>query len=79
MPRITWLALLVAGGFLITFPALLGLSAVPRHLAAMCFVGAAVAFAICLTAQLNHAFQQPFGVRQSAFVFAETRFRQMDG
>jgi Protein of unknown function (DUF4239) len=79
MPQITWLAMLVAGAFLIAFPPILGLTATPRHLAALCFVGAAVAFAICLTAQLNHAFQQPFGVRSTAFVFAETRFRQMDG
>jgi hypothetical protein len=79
MPRITWLALLVAGGFLIAFPPILGLTATARHLVALCFVGAAVAFALCLTAQLNHAFQHPFGVRATAFTFAETRFHQMDG
>lgn len=79
MPRITWLALLVAGGFLIAFPPVLGLTATARHLVALCFVGAAIAFAICLTAQLNHAFDRPFGVRDTAFTFAESRFRQMDG
>jgi hypothetical protein len=79
MPRITWLAMLVAGCFLIAFPPVLGLTASARHLVALCFAGAAVAFAICLTAQLNHAFQHPFGVRDTAFVFAESRFRQMDG
>ncbi|MFF7158624.1 hypothetical protein [Streptomyces sp. NPDC008139] len=79
MPRITWLAMLVAGGFLIAFPPVLGLTATARHLVALCFVGAAIAFAICLTAQLNHAFQHPFGVRDTAFTFAESRFHQMDG
>ncbi|MDX6330475.1 MAG: hypothetical protein QOI83_2858 [Streptomycetaceae bacterium] len=79
MPLITWLALLVAGIFLIAFPVVLGLTATPRHLVALCFTGAAVAFAICLTAQLNHAFQKPFAVRPTAFSFAEARFRQMDG
>ncbi|GAA1927129.1 DUF4239 domain-containing protein [Streptantibioticus ferralitis] len=78
MPLITWLALLVAGGFLIAFPAILGLVDHPRNLVGLCFVGAAVAFAICLTAQLNHAFQQPFAVRPTAFTFAEARFHQMD-
>ncbi|WP_245796514.1 bestrophin-like domain [Actinacidiphila alni] len=79
MPRITWIALLVAGGFLVAFPPVLGLTATARHLVALCFVGAAIAFAICLTAQLNHAFQHPFGVRDTAFTFAESRFHQMDG
>ncbi|MER6565118.1 hypothetical protein ABT288_02690 [Streptomyces sp. NPDC001093] len=79
MPLIAWIALLVAGAFLIAFPALLGLIPSPRHLVALCFVGVAVAFAICFTSQLNHAFRQPFGVRPAAFTFAETRFRQMDG
>lgn len=79
MPRIIWPALLVAGGFLVAFPPILGLAPTPRHLAALCFVGAAVAFAVCLTAQLDRPFQRPFGVRPTAFVFAEGRFRQMDG
>ncbi len=78
MPLITWLALVVAGGFLIAFPAILGLIDKPRNLVGLCFVGAAVAFAICLTAQLNHAFRQPFAVRPTAFSFAEARFQQMD-
>jgi len=78
MPRITWLAMLVAGGFLIAFPVLLGLSPARRHLVALCFVGAAVAFAVCLTAQLDNAFRRPLGVRSTAFGLAETRFQQMD-
>jgi hypothetical protein len=79
IPRIVWVALLVAGGFLIAFPAVLGLASHPRNLVGLCFVGAAVAFAICLTAQLDHVFQPPFAVRPTAFSFAEERFRQMDG
>ena len=78
MPRVTWVAMLVAGAFLIAFPAILGLTVTPRHLTALCFVGAAVAFAICLAAQLNDAFQQPFGVRPTAFTLADERFRQID-
>ncbi|MDF3292626.1 bestrophin-like domain [Streptomyces silvisoli] len=79
MPVVTWLALLVAGCFLIAFPAILGLADHPRNVVGLCFVGAAVAFAVCLTAQLNHPFRQPFAVRPTAFSFAETRFHQMDG
>ncbi|AEW99042.1 bestrophin-like domain [Streptantibioticus cattleyicolor] len=79
MPLITWIALLVAGAFLIAFPAVLGLTASVRNLVALCFVGAAVAFAVCLTAQLNHAFQPPYAVRPTAYLFAEARFRQIDG
>ncbi len=78
MPRITWLAMLVAGGFLIAFPVLLGLSPARRHLLALCFVGAAVAFAVTLAAQLDNAFRRPLGVRSTAFALAETRFHQMD-
>lgn len=78
MPRIVWVAVLVSGGFLITFPAVLGLAATRRHLVALCFVGAAVAFAIVLTAQLDDAFRRPLGVRPSAYTLAETRFHQMD-
>ncbi len=78
MPLITWLALVVAGGFLIAYPAVLGLTAGTRNLIGLCFVGAAVAFAICLTAQLNHPFQRPFAVQPTAFTFAEARFHQME-
>lgn len=78
MPRATWIAMLVAGAFLIVFPALLGLTVSPRHLTAVCFVGAAVAFAICLAAQLDNAFHQPFGVRPTAFALADQRFHQID-
>ncbi|BBB00045.1 hypothetical protein RVR_6929 [Actinacidiphila reveromycinica] len=78
MPRVTWIAMLVVGAFLVAFPALLGLTVTPRHLTALCFVGAVVAFAICLSAQLNTAFRQPFGVRSTAFVLADTRFGQID-
>ncbi|WP_435173034.1 hypothetical protein [Actinacidiphila sp. bgisy145] len=78
MPRVTWIAMLVVGAFLVAFPALLGLTATPRHLAALCFVGAVVAFAICFSAQLNSAFCQPFGVRPTAFTLATTRFSQLD-
>jgi hypothetical protein len=79
IPRVIWLAMLASGGFLIAFPAVLGLAATARHLVALCFAGAAVAFAIVLAAQLNHPFRAPFGVSRAAFVFAETRFGQMDG
>lgn len=78
MPRVTWLAMLVVGAFLVTFPALLGLTVTARHLTALCFVGAVVAFAICLAAQLDDAFQQPFGVRPTAFALADSRFAQID-
>jgi hypothetical protein len=70
--------MLVVGAFLVAFPALLGLTATPRHLAALCCVGAVVAFAICFSAQLNSAFRQPFGVRPTAFTLATTRFTQLD-
>lgn len=78
MPRVVWIAVLVSGGFLIAFPAVLGLAATRRHLVALCFVGAAVAFAIVLTAQLDDAFGRPLGVRPAAYALAETRFHQMD-
>ncbi|WP_333768620.1 bestrophin-like domain [Streptomyces sp. IBSBF 2435] len=78
IPRIIWLAMVVSGSFLVAFPAVLGLTATPRHLVALCFAAAAVAFAISLTAQLNHPFREPFGAGRTAFVFAETRFGQMD-
>jgi hypothetical protein len=79
MPWITWAAQVAAGVFLIVFPAILGIAVTPRHLVALCFVGAAVAFAVCLAAQLNQPFHQPFGVGRGAYVFAEHRFGQMDG
>ncbi|WUH90012.1 DUF4239 domain-containing protein [Streptomyces sp. NBC_00433] len=79
IPRVIWLAMVGAGGFLIAFPAVLGLTTTARHIAAHSFAGAAVAFAIVLAAQLNHPFREPFGVSRTAFVFAETRFDQMDG
>ncbi|SEF87704.1 Protein of unknown function [Actinacidiphila yanglinensis] len=78
MPAATWIAMLVAGAFLIAFPALLGLTVTARHLTALCFVGAAVAFAICLAAQLNAPFQRPFGVRPTAFALADARYAQID-
>lgn len=78
MPRIVWLAVLICGAFLITFPAILGLAATPRHLMALCFVGAAVAFGVVLAAQLDNAFRRPLGVRTGAYALAETRFHQMD-
>ncbi|CAG6396178.1 DUF4239 domain-containing protein [Streptomyces cocklensis] len=78
IPRVVWLAMVVAGAFLIAFPAVLGVTATARHLVAVSFAGAAVAFAIVLAAQLNHPFQEPFGVSRAAFVFAETRFDEMD-
>jgi Protein of unknown function (DUF4239) len=78
MPRITWFAMVVGGALLIAFPALLGLSMTARHLAALCCVGAAVVFAICLAAQLDHPFQRPLGVRASAFTLAQRRFDPMD-
>ncbi|MFG1810291.1 hypothetical protein [Streptomyces sp. NPDC049040] len=78
IPRVIWLAMVVSGAFLIAFPAVLGLTTTARHLVALCFAGAAVAFAIALAAQLNHPFREPFGVGRTAFAFAETRFGQMD-
>ncbi len=78
MPEPTWLAMLGTGGFLVAFPALLGLSSTARQLTALCFVGAAVAFAICFAGQLDRPFQEPFGVRPAAFALAGTRFDQMD-
>lgn len=78
IPRVIWLAMVVSGAFLIAFPAVLGLTVTVRHLVALCFAGAAVAFAIALAAQLNHPFREPFGVSRTAFAFAETRFGQMD-
>lgn len=79
IPRVIWLAMVVSGVFLIAYPAVLGLTTTARHLVALSFVGAAVAFAVVLAAQLNHPFREPFGVGRTAFVFAETRFGQMDG
>ncbi|MBY8882830.1 bestrophin-like domain [Actinacidiphila acidipaludis] len=78
MPQVTWYAMLVGGAVLIGFPALLGLAATTRQLATLCCVGAAVAFAISLAAQLDHPFQRPLGVRSTAFTLAERRFDQMD-
>jgi len=78
MPQITWYAMLVGGALLIAFPAILGLASTARQLTALCCVGAAVAFAICLAAQLDHPFQRPLGVRSTAFTQAERRFDQMD-
>ena len=78
IPRVIWLAMVVAGAFLLSFPAVLGLTSSRRHLVAVCFAGAAVAFAIVLAAQLNDPFRQPFGVDRTAFTFAEARFTQMD-
>jgi hypothetical protein len=78
IPRVVWVAMVVAGAFLLTFPAVLGLTAAPRHLVAVGFAGAAVAFAIVLAAQLNQPFRQPFGVGGGAFRSAEARFTQLD-
>lgn len=78
IPRVVWLAMVASGASLITFPAVLGLTSSRRHLAAVCFAGAAVAFAIVLAAQLNAPFRQPFGVSRGAYSFAEARFTQMD-
>jgi hypothetical protein len=78
MPGVTWYAMLVCGGLLIVFPALLGVAVTVRQLAALCCVGAAVAFGICLAAQLGDAFQRPLGVRATAFTLADRRFDQMD-
>jgi hypothetical protein len=78
IPRVVWWAMVVAGAFLLSFPAVLGLTSSRRHLAAVCFAGAAVAFAIVLAAQLDDPFGQPFGVGRTAFTFAEARFSQMD-
>jgi hypothetical protein len=78
MPGVTWYAMLVGGALLIAFPALLGVSMTVRQLAALCCVGASVAFAICLAAQLDRPFQRPLGVRAGAFALAERRFDQMD-
>jgi hypothetical protein len=78
MPHITWYAMLVGGALLIAFPALLGVAMTLRQLTALCCVGAAVAFAICLAAQLDRPFQHPLGVQATAFTLAEHRFDQMD-
>jgi hypothetical protein len=78
MPHITWYAMLVGGALLIALPALLGVGVTARHLAALCCVGAAAAFAISLAAQLDRPFQGPMRVRAAAFVLAEHRFDQMD-
>lgn len=78
IPRVIWLAMVASGAFLVAFPAVLGLTGTARHLVAVSFAGAAVAFAIVLTAQLNHPFRAPFGVSRAAFVFAENRFGEID-
>ncbi|MBM9438536.1 DUF4239 domain-containing protein [Streptomyces bryophytorum] len=78
IPRVVWFAMVASGAFLIAFPAVLGLTSTARHLVAVSFAGAAVAFAIVLAAQLNHSFREPFGVTRAAFVFAEARFTQID-
>lgn len=67
VPTVVWVVLLVGGGLLVTFSALLGAPSYPLHLlmtGALCASGALV---IVLIVSLDSPFRSDFGIEPSAF------------
>jgi hypothetical protein len=76
-PIVLPVAMIVAGVFAIVFPALVGPTTDRRHVVALAFVGAIVAFGILFVLQLRNPYTDPLAVHPSAFRTALTRYTQL--
>ncbi|MFI1383168.1 hypothetical protein [Embleya sp. NPDC020886] len=76
-PIVLPVAMIVAGIFAIVFPALVGPTTDVRHIVALAFVGAIVAFGILFVIQLRNPYTDPLAVHPTAFHTSLTRYTQL--
>ncbi|GAA2047038.1 hypothetical protein GCM10009839_59800 [Catenulispora yoronensis] len=79
MPKLLYVALIIAALLLIAYPPLVGLTANGRNVVLLSGLGAMVGLGIFIVVALSHPYSEPLTIQPSAFRHALERFGQIDG
>ncbi|GAA1981690.1 hypothetical protein [Catenulispora subtropica] len=79
MPKVLYVALIIAAILLIGYPPLVGLTANGRNVVLLAGLGAMVGLGIFIVMALSHPYGEPLRIQPSAFRHALERFAQING
>jgi hypothetical protein len=79
MPKVLYVALIIAAILLIGYPTLVGLTANGRNVVLLAGLGAMVGLGIFIVMALSHPYGEPLRIPPSAFRHALERFTQING